>query len=1148
MYWPIGSPRVYATSQRQLTRELRTTTDDGIDTAPASTRPDSSSSPPRHAPGNANDDSVTQGQNGPAQRLSGASASTNGTLQGSGDVEGNIDGEIVALRMSRGGQVFATITRSTLTIWQTKPTAVLASVLRSPASIKTYGHNVELLVRPDSGVVVIQTSSGFLITYTLATDPNSHAYKHQFDPNAHGRARRQSITGNRTTSHADKFSGPGEGSGAREISIRFRMVIKVDAGISKALALDDELVVATEHPAAMQCIRWAPDSSGTQTRTELLYKMPWLGKKAAVVDILYDRPMNLYAWVMNDGRAYAVQRTKPNTTQADALKGLFKGYCFHEPANEETHAVKAAINARFSLLAVGCANGEIHVHTVRDYDGNVPLSHKLQTGLTSATSGQLTFLSYSPDGYSLFAGYERGWMMWSVYGKPGASSFTATRPMSESNDEGWLLGVNDGVWIGGGSEMILLGQHDNRLWLLEMARSAVAGCFSSANVSRSLLQTNAGFMIYRGYDMPDLTAISAEVSLWHHVQVPNVYLVDQWPIRSAVISPDGRYVAVAGRRGLAHYSVSSGRWKTFDDPLMEKEFSVRGGMCWHQHVLIAAVEANNSYELRIYSREKELDNNKIMHVERLPAPIVLIAPSGDDSLLVYTYENILYHYIINVANSAVRIVRVGQIALHGIIRAPPRVRALSWILPEDQLDHGDPSKDVAVATVLFLVDGKLVLLQPTTSEDGVLKYEMRIIAQNVEYYALMRDHPSFKLSDDDYLPPSPSLGLPHNSLQGHDLRDSLWYFDGQDMKLWIDAQDVLVSASVELGRDLPATVSIPVDFYPLSPLLNKGILFGVESELVQRRDIDFAYFRFATRTHLFIPPLLRHHLSQYNSPAALHLSHYYQHLVYFPHALEILLHDVLDDEVDNAPPPEQALLPSVLSFLSSFPQYLDIVVQCTRKTELRSWRTLFAHLPPPQELFEESLQRGSLKTAGGYLLVLHTFEELSSSSQQLIRLLERAKREQDWDLCKELARFLVALDESGATLREALEMVELGTNGGEAAEGSGLKNGSGSSGGKSSFLFEPGRKNNHGGAVGIGMSMGIGGIDLAAAPRARSNSSMGSRTSSTAAVANGGAAQEGQGREAEVGDAREHDADAAADEDDDDDDDLLVLSAAAVHH
>lgn len=66
-----------------------------------------------------------------------------------------------------------------------------------------------------------------------------------------------------------------------------------------------------------------------------------------------------------------------------------------------------------------------------------------------------------------------------------------------------------------------------------------------------------------------------------------------------------------------------------------------------------------------------------------------------------------------------------------------------------------------------------------------------------------------------------------------------------------------------------------------------------------------------------------------------------------------------------------------------------------------------------------------MKTAGGYLLILHTFEELSSSSEQLVRLLARAKDEGDWDLCKELARFLMALDETGRTLEEALEMVNL---------------------------------------------------------------------------------------------------------------------------
>jgi len=74
-----------------------------------------------------------------------------------------------------------------------------------------------------------------------------------------------------------------------------------------------------------------------------------------------------------------------------------------------------------------------------------------------------------------------------------------------------------------------------------------------------------------------------------------------------------------------------------------------------------------------------------MHVEQLSASIVLLAPSGQDSLLVYTQENNLYHYVIKVSHSIVKLVQVGQIGLHGIIRAPLRIRALSWILPEDQL-------------------------------------------------------------------------------------------------------------------------------------------------------------------------------------------------------------------------------------------------------------------------------------------------------------------------------------------------------------------------------------------------------------------------------------------------------------------------------
>ena len=128
--------------------------------------------------------------------------------------------------------------------------------------------------------------------------------------------------------------------------------------------------------------------------------------------------------------------------------------------------------------------------------------------------------------------------------------------------------------------------------------------------------------------------------------------------------------------------------------------------------------------------------------------------------------------------------------------------------------------------------------------------------------------------------------------------------------------------------------------------------------------------------------------------------------------------------MDSQTAESSALLASVISFLSSFPDFPDIVVQCTRKTEVRSWRTLFHHLPPPEELFREALHHNKLKTAGGYLLVLHTLEDSNSSSDQAIRLLKRAKQAQDWDLCKELARFLMALDQSGDVLREAMQRVE----------------------------------------------------------------------------------------------------------------------------
>ncbi|KAL2756150.1 hypothetical protein ACRALDRAFT_1042777 [Sodiomyces alcalophilus JCM 7366] len=1046
MYWPVSTPKCFATSSNSGPEFNLIVSDDGLpnpfNRPPASSQTASPASPDRiptddqarHSekddgqlatPATPRTPAVQSIDHGLSETDPNASPSQTPT-QFRGPTEIPLKDPILALRVSRSGHLFAVITATSMTIWQSKPTAVLAVVVRSESSLETYGENVDLLLRPDSAILVVHTALGYLITYSLATDTEAQVYR-PFFPNYANVQRRRQIHAGPGSSAPDQFLwGPGEGGGVRDVSVRFRMVIKVDAGIESALALDDELIVATRKPAAIQCIRWTPDSSGSQTRTEMVTRMGWLDRKVTVVEITHDRPMNLSTWITSDGKAHAVQRL---TSRYDAAsmeadpKKLFKGHCFHSPRGKSEHARRVVINARFSLIAVGCENGDVHVYSARDYAGNIPPSHTHSLPVSVDVAGALTALCYSPDGYCLFAGFENGWVMWSVYGKLGSHSFgsrgTAVMP---TGGENWLSSIVDAAWFGNGSELLLVSSQHEAIWALEIARSAVAGCYNSANLARTVLQTSTSVMIYRGYDLPDIASISAEPSLWHTTRIPAAYLLNQWPIRHTVISPDGRYVAVAGRRGLAHYSVNSGRWKTFASETMENEFLVRGGMCWYQHILVAAVEVNKTYELRLYSRESALESSLVLHSQRIPAPIVLIASSGEDSLLVYTYENLLYHFIFAPYAGSVRLVQLGQIAFHGIVRSPARVRGLSWILPESQMIDGDPSQDVSVASVLFLVDAKLVLLRPSLNQEGHLKYDMRVISHNVEFYVSMRD---VLTREATVTPSSPGSGGHQTTADNVTLRNSLWVFDGNEFRLWPEIHHVMRATSSDTSRDLPPTISIPLDFYPLSTVLSKGIILGVEADLVQRRDLGFSFFHFAIRTHLFVPNVLRFFLCDDRTSEAVELAEQYRDLDYFAHALEMLLHNTLDEEVDSTPAPEQAILPRVLSLLSSFKEYLDIVVQCTRKTEVRQWRTLFAYLPPVQELFEESLQRGFLKTAGGYLIVLHTLDETGSAPEHTVRLLSCAMKAQDWELCKELARFLAAMDETGNTLREALDSVKV---------------------------------------------------------------------------------------------------------------------------
>lgn len=79
----------------------------------------------------------------------------------------------------------------------------------------------------------------------------------------------------------------------------------------------------------------------------------------------------------------------------------------------------------------------------------------------------------------------------------------------------------------------------------------------------------------------------------------------------------------------------------------------------------------------------ELSDNSVLHTEVFPSPIISISLI-DNSLLVYTADNDLYHYLVLPTADAVALHICGSITFNGVVMAPNLVRGMSWMIPSAQ--------------------------------------------------------------------------------------------------------------------------------------------------------------------------------------------------------------------------------------------------------------------------------------------------------------------------------------------------------------------------------------------------------------------------------------------------------------------------------
>jgi hypothetical protein len=121
MYWPVGAPKIYAASNHELARAAKhdDKSDDPSDASESAVLPVDGADDDGGGTENGNASTKkSDARSSKKSRRSDASAKSVDLLALKRDE--HIGGEIVGVRLGRNGYLFATITRCTLTIWQTK--------------------------------------------------------------------------------------------------------------------------------------------------------------------------------------------------------------------------------------------------------------------------------------------------------------------------------------------------------------------------------------------------------------------------------------------------------------------------------------------------------------------------------------------------------------------------------------------------------------------------------------------------------------------------------------------------------------------------------------------------------------------------------------------------------------------------------------------------------------------------------------------------------------------------------------------------------------------------------------------------------------------------------------------------------------------
>lgn len=930
--------------------------------------------------------------------------------------------EINAVVCNRDKILFAVLTTNALTIWYCKPCVPIVFSRRSTVSLRKHGENVLVQWRPDSSMLVIATSDSYLLFYRLS-DSSSESrglYEQRDSP----------VTSLKRDS-AELFIKEVIPS----LVLNFEKSAWIDGGISSLVCIRDELMVATKTSHVVRHkwdgtmnrdysldLRRIPFSIDQQIST---VAVPLTESNIYVTDIEYSPLVGGFAVVLSNGKAafLTAQSLKFDPNQ---VQGIW--------AQDLDDATCAAVNHKYRLIAIGRQNSEGIVYYVDETTGGLEMSHTLSLSSKDypGRPGSVKCLRWTPDSCAIALAWEGGGLaLWSTFGALLLCSLKwdyglrvdlmhdnplhiHTMEWSAEGYQLWMLRESPGpsVTEENGNETSSLSRS---LIQLDFAKSplTVNPCMGHhghlylqgedrlyLNLGAGLSSTASGFHLATEMPNDSMLQTLAGCKQWLVVPIPTAYSGSNWPIRYTAIDSEGLSLAVAGRTGLAHYSLPSRKWKLFGNESQERDFIVTGGLLWHKGYLIASSYSilDDRDEIRIYPRNTRLDNNYVKSV-RMPSQVLLLNTMKDRLLTFCSNAQIsIYDMELQsgVEGGSIELKKIQTVDINGLcIHAACVVSAtLTTIRAETAGSHPHPE------SLLLNVSGRLLMVQrehSTCADNSDVRFTCgtpTVLASYVENV---------------WVPSRSRRDKPH-------LTEALWLFCGaHGMRVWLP---LFRNHQEKAHAFMSHRIMLPfhLRIYPLAILFEDAILLGAENDTVlftsdTNSPFSLPFNLLELTSQVYLHQILRQLIHRNLGYHAWEIARSCSALPYFPHSLELLLHEVLEEEATSKDPIPDAQLPSVVEFIREFPGvWARAVVQCARKTEIALWPYLFSVAGPPKQLLQDCLQRQQLDTAASYLIILQNLEPSSVSRQHATLLLDAALEQGRWELSRDLVRFLRAID------------------------------------------------------------------------------------------------------------------------------------------